>query len=148
MARVLDCGLEKSEFEFKSNYNLQFRTNTLGKCMNPFISLIYGLNTIVVLLQGLLWHWITHDSWYAIKHRNQTKPYGRAKIQTFTIMWSTNGKVSDFSFAAYVDLWFCRDFFRFKSSTHNYGKQISIWQLLVTLVFTGCSIFFRPADGS
>ena len=33
----------------------------------------YWLNSIIaVLLEGWLWHWITHEGWYAIKQRNQT----------------------------------------------------------------------------
>ena len=36
----------------------------------------YGLNsTTTVLLGEWLWHWITYKVWYAIKQRNQTKPY-------------------------------------------------------------------------
>ena len=27
-----------------------------------------------VVLEGWLWHWITHEGWYAIKQRNLTKP--------------------------------------------------------------------------
>ena len=30
-------------------------------------------STTTVLLQGWIWHWITQESWYVIKQRNQTK---------------------------------------------------------------------------
>ena len=45
----------------------------LGKGMNSLIptpSLVLNSNT--VLLQIWLWHWITHEGWYAIKQGNQT----------------------------------------------------------------------------
>ena len=35
----------------------------------------YGLNcSIIDLLQRWLWHEVTDKGWYALKHRNQTKP--------------------------------------------------------------------------
>ena len=37
MAKVLDCDLEVSEFEFQSCYYGHFQTNTLGKGMNLLI---------------------------------------------------------------------------------------------------------------
>ena len=37
MANVLDCGITVSEFKFQPYYHVHFRTNTLGKGMNPFI---------------------------------------------------------------------------------------------------------------
>ena len=41
--------------------------------MNPFHFPSYRLNsTTTVLLQGWLWHYITHEGWYAIKQRHQT----------------------------------------------------------------------------
>ena len=49
-AKVLDCGLEVSEFELQSCCYVHFQTNTFGKAMNP---LVYGLNNInAVFLQG------------------------------------------------------------------------------------------------
>ena len=35
MVKVMDCGILVSYFKFQSHYCLQFRTNTLGKSMNP-----------------------------------------------------------------------------------------------------------------
>ena len=41
MAKVLDCGLEVSEFELQSRYNVFFRTNTHWKSLNrPYTSVI------------------------------------------------------------------------------------------------------------
>ena len=37
MVKVTDCGIVVSEFEFQSHYYVHFRTNTLGKGMNPLI---------------------------------------------------------------------------------------------------------------
>ena len=55
MVDVLDCGLEVSMFEFQSCYYVHFRTNTVGKGMNPIIPLSYRLNSITaVLQQGLV----------------------------------------------------------------------------------------------
>ena len=42
VANVLDCGLEVNEFEFQSRYYVHFRTNNLGKGMNPLIYLDMG----------------------------------------------------------------------------------------------------------
>ena len=35
--KALDCGIVVSEFELQSPYYVHFRTNTLGKSMNPLI---------------------------------------------------------------------------------------------------------------
>ena len=35
--KAIDCGIVVSEFELQSCYNVHFRTNTLGKSMNPLI---------------------------------------------------------------------------------------------------------------
>ena len=43
MAKVLNCGLEVSEFEHQSHYKVHFRTNTHGESMNLTS---YGLNSI------------------------------------------------------------------------------------------------------
>ena len=42
MAKVFDFSLVVSEFELQSRYCAHFRTNTLGKGMNPLISRIMG----------------------------------------------------------------------------------------------------------
>ena len=38
VANVLDCDIEVSEFKLQSRYFVHFRTNNLGKSMNPLIS--------------------------------------------------------------------------------------------------------------
>ena len=43
MAKVLDCSLEVSKYELQLSYYIQFRTNTLGKGMNPLILSAMGL---------------------------------------------------------------------------------------------------------
>ena len=48
VANGLACDIVVSEFEFKSRYCVQFRTNTFGKVMNPLILQAVGL--IVLLL--------------------------------------------------------------------------------------------------
>ena len=35
--KAMDCGIVESEFELQSRYYVHFRTNTLGKGMNPLI---------------------------------------------------------------------------------------------------------------
>ena len=41
--------------------------------------LSYKINsTIIVLLQGWLWQWITHKSWYTMKQRNQISDFNNA----------------------------------------------------------------------
>ena len=42
MVKALDCGIVVSEFELQSQYGMHFRTNTLGKGMNPLILLAMG----------------------------------------------------------------------------------------------------------
>ena len=37
MIKAMDCEIVVSKFEFQSRYHVHFRTNTLGKGMNPFI---------------------------------------------------------------------------------------------------------------
>ena len=37
MVKATDCGIVVSEFELRSPYYIHFRTNTLGKGMNPLI---------------------------------------------------------------------------------------------------------------
>ena len=44
VVNVQDCDIVVSEFELNSHYYVHFRTNTLGKGMNPFV-LSYGLNS-------------------------------------------------------------------------------------------------------
>ena len=42
MVKALDCGIVVSKFELQSRYYVHFRTNTLGKGMNPLILLAMG----------------------------------------------------------------------------------------------------------
>ena len=42
VANELDCDIVVSEFELKSRYHVYFRTNTLGKDMNPLSPLAMG----------------------------------------------------------------------------------------------------------
>ena len=71
MAKVLNCNKLVSEFELHSRYYVHFRTNALVKGMKTLIVTRYKLrNTTVVLLQGWLWYYITHDRLYPIKQRN------------------------------------------------------------------------------
>ena len=42
MVEAMDCGIVVSEFELQSRYYVHFRTNTLGKGMNPLILLAMG----------------------------------------------------------------------------------------------------------
>ena len=37
MVKAIDCGIVITEFEFQSRRYIHFRTNTLGKGMNPLI---------------------------------------------------------------------------------------------------------------
>ena len=37
MVKAMDCGIVVSEFEFQSHCYVHFRTNTLGKGINPLI---------------------------------------------------------------------------------------------------------------
>ena len=48
MVKTMDCGIVVSEFELQSRYYVHFRTNTLGKGMNPLTLRAMGL--IVPLL--------------------------------------------------------------------------------------------------
>ena len=56
-ATALHFGIEVSGFKLHSRYYVHFRTNTLGKGMNPPYPSISMLNSITaVLLEGWLWH--------------------------------------------------------------------------------------------
>ena len=61
----------------------------LGKGMNSLIPFSYGLNRItVVLLQGWLYDWIIHESWYAIKQRKLiTSPLQRGYIYIYIYIY-------------------------------------------------------------
>ena len=37
MVKAMDCGIVISEFELQSRFYVHFRTNTIGKGMNPLI---------------------------------------------------------------------------------------------------------------
>ena len=44
MVETMDCGIVVNKFEIQSGCSVLFRTNTLGKCMNPLIlpAIIYA----------------------------------------------------------------------------------------------------------
>ena len=65
---VLNCSLEKSEFELQSRYYVHFRTNASEKNFEPVYSPCHRLNSIIALLQGLLCWLICHRT----KKQNQT----------------------------------------------------------------------------
>ena len=67
MAKLFDCSLDWSEFEFQSCYYIHICLNVLQIGMNPFIPPCCGLNIITFLLQEWHWHLIAHDIWYAFK---------------------------------------------------------------------------------
>ena len=55
MVKAMVCEIVALEFELQSRYYVYFRTNPLGKGMNPLTS--YGLNsTTTVLLGEWIWH--------------------------------------------------------------------------------------------
>ena len=57
MVKKLDSGIVVSEFELQSRNYVHFRTNTLGKGMNPPHPPIYALNgTTTVFLKGWIWY--------------------------------------------------------------------------------------------
>ena len=43
IAKLLDCGLEVSEFELQLSYYVYFQTNNLGKRIEPLPTLSKGL---------------------------------------------------------------------------------------------------------
>ena len=48
MVKAMDCGIGVRKFELQSHYYFHFRTNTLGKAMNPLI--LPAMGKIVLLL--------------------------------------------------------------------------------------------------
>ena len=50
MAQVRDYGLQVNEFEFQLRFHLYFRTNTLGKGMEPPYLFSYALDCIISVL--------------------------------------------------------------------------------------------------
>ena len=57
MVKAVDCGIIVSKFELQSDYYVHFRTNTLGKDMNPPYPPRSRLNSITtVILEGWIWH--------------------------------------------------------------------------------------------
>ena len=58
----MDFNSVVSEFKVQWRYYVHYLTYALGKGMNTFIPSSFELNsTTTVLLQGWLWHLITHD---------------------------------------------------------------------------------------
>ena len=87
MVKDLDCGIVVNEFELQSDYYVHFRAGTLGKEWTPYPP-SYGLNnTSAILLGGRLWHSITHERWYAIKQRNQTKSWSAFLMESSNSFW-------------------------------------------------------------
>ena len=73
---------------YKDNgfYKINFCNLVLRQLLSIHPS--YGLNNITaVLLQWLLWYWITLKDWYAIKHRHVTK---RKPAQSYMTVEYTN----------------------------------------------------------
>ena len=68
-AHIICNELPKMMFKRQSCYYGHFLTNTLGKGMESLIPPSnHRLNSIAaILLQGWLWQWITHKSWFAIR---------------------------------------------------------------------------------
>ena len=50
MVKALDGGIVVSEFELQSRYYVHFRTNTLGKGMNPLILSAMGSSIKIALV--------------------------------------------------------------------------------------------------
>ena len=72
VAIVVGCDIVVSEFELQSHYYVLFRA---WEDMTPTYTPSYGsLNsTTTVFLQEWLWHYISSQTWYAIKQRNLTR---------------------------------------------------------------------------
>ena len=80
--KELECGLKESKFEHPSRYYFKFWTKTFGKSMSPY-STSHGINSDTTIpLQEWLWHWISHEGWYATKNK-ENKP----KSALFKIGW-------------------------------------------------------------
>ena len=62
----------------------------LGNLCTPFILFSYEMNSITAIyLKGWLRHWISHESWYAFKQRNQMQP-SQTELQShesFVRLW-------------------------------------------------------------
>ena len=72
MANVLDCNIIVKEFKLQSCYYIYFQTQEKYK-ITDYPSPSYRLNSVTaVLLQGWLWHWITHQVWCTIKTKKPT----------------------------------------------------------------------------
>ena len=87
-----NCGREASKFELQSRYYVHFRTNTLGKGMNPLISPAMSYSTTAIILKGCPWHYITLERWYTIKTTQKQNrlhcmniPYGYITLTLITI---------------------------------------------------------------
>ncbi len=55
MVKSMDCGIVVSEFVLQSRYYVHFRANTLGKGMNPLISLQLCSSPQAGLLDNILY---------------------------------------------------------------------------------------------
>ena len=82
----------------------------------------YGLNsTTTVLLQGRFWHWMTHEGWYAIKQRNQTKDsYTICTLISLTHIDTTQEPINMYQ-SGDLDIYYSHG----SSSTHH--STSSVW---------------------
>ena len=57
VVNVMDCYIEEIEFELQSCRYVLFRSNALGKSINPIIPPDYGINsTTIIVFQWNLWN--------------------------------------------------------------------------------------------
>ena len=65
--------------------------------MNSLILIAMGLNTtITLLLEGWLWHYITHEVWYAIEQRNHTTHTHTLSLSVFLFLSLSLSQVIQF----------------------------------------------------
>ena len=63
MVEKMDCGMVASKFELQSRYYVHFRTNTLGKGMNPLIlPVMSGFSTELIDMLSVKNRWVRFSS--------------------------------------------------------------------------------------
>ena len=85
-ANVLNCNIVISKFEHHLRYGIHFWINTLGKIwiLSNWLNTTTTITTTTVLLQEWLWHYITHEVWYAIKTKTLSLYLVRSMVDIIT----------------------------------------------------------------
>ena len=101
-ANVLNCNMVVSVFETQLCYYIYFRTDTLGKGMNTFISPNNGLNTTTTVIINTWWLFNAKYCLYIYIHKVE-------ELRIYDNIITTNRKYTKHSHVIYGTIYSCFD---------------------------------------